>query len=43
MLIQIKTDSLKICQCSKCKNCYFDSENDKKLCYVCSNNIHKYQ
>ena len=31
MLIQIKTDSLKICQCSKCKNCYFDSENDKKF------------
>lgn len=33
---------LKICQCNKCKNCYFDSENAKKLCYACSQNIHKH-
>jgi len=39
VLIKIKTN-LKICQCSKCKNCYFDSENENKLCRACFHDIH---
>ena len=42
MLIQIKNDTLDICQCDVCENCYFDTEKDKKLCQACSRDIHKF-